>query len=248
MATIKVGIVEDDMLIGQSIANTLRQLGYEPTEPAISYTEALEMIEQERPDILLLDIELSGKKDGIDLAMKLQETHAIPFIFLTAYSDTITVERAKKANPPAYLVKPFNKNDLYASIEICLNNFEKQSGKSSQSMPQTEEKDTFLIKGCVFIKQGQNYQKIKVDDILYLENDKIYINVHTVNNKLLVRSTIQNYMDMLDAPHFLQIHKSYAVNTNYVDSVNAESVFVRGTELPIGRAYKDEFFRAMRIS
>src|SRR4051812_22124930 len=103
MANIKVGIVEDEMIIAEGIVQALEQLGYEPTEPATSYTDALEMIEAERPDILLVDIQLSGKKDGIDLAWKIKEDYNIPFIFLTASSDPATVERAKLICPPAYL-------------------------------------------------------------------------------------------------------------------------------------------------
>ena len=73
MSVLKIGIVEDELVIGRTILNTLNELGYGHCGPAISYTEAIEMLEQERPDLLLLDIQLSGKKDGIDVAEKLNE-------------------------------------------------------------------------------------------------------------------------------------------------------------------------------
>ena len=87
MANVKVGVVEDEMLIAHGIVQALTALGYESTEPAISYTEALGMIVDERPDILLLDIQLKGHKDGIDLARRVKEEFNIPFIFLTANAD-----------------------------------------------------------------------------------------------------------------------------------------------------------------
>jgi DNA-binding response OmpR family regulator len=72
--------------------------------------------------MLLLDINLNDTKDGIDLAEKINELFQLPFIFLTANSDSATIERAKKVKPNAYLVKPFNKDELYAAIEIVFNN------------------------------------------------------------------------------------------------------------------------------
>ena len=109
MSKIKIGIVEDEMLIALGISEALKELGYDVTEVANSYTEALEMIVNEKPDILLLDIQLSGHKDGIDLAWKIKNDFQIPFIFLTANADLATVERAKNVSPQAYLIKPFRK-------------------------------------------------------------------------------------------------------------------------------------------
>jgi DNA-binding LytR/AlgR family response regulator len=242
MAAIKVGIVEDEMLIAQGISNALTQLGYEATEPAVSYTEALKMIESEQPDILLLDIQLSGKKDGIDLAWKIREDYDIPFIFLTANSDSATVERAKKLCPPAYLVKPFNKDELYTSIEICLHNF-----SEAQEKRETLEKGNYIIKDCLFIKQGQHFHKVRIEDILYLESDNVYIYVHTCKGKFLVRSTIPNYVDLIGARNFFRVHRSFAVNTNHIETINADSVFINNIEIPIGKVYRDELLSYLRL-
>lgn len=242
MAEIKVGIVEDEMIIAQGIASALSQLGYEHTEPAISYTEALQMIDRERPDILLLDIQLSGKKDGIDLAWRVREDYDIPFIFLTANSDATTVERAKKLCPPAYLVKPFNKDDLYTSIEICLHNF-----AVAQEKKAVQEKDNYVIKDSIFVKQGNLFHKVKINDILYLESDNVYIYLYTMQDKLLVRSTLQHYLDLIDLKNFFKVHRSFAVNINHIDTITSESIFVNKREIPIGKAYRDELLALLRL-
>jgi len=235
MSSIKVGIVEDEMIIAQGIVRTLQELGYETSEPAISYTEALGMIVQEKPDILLLDIMLKGHKDGIDLAWKVKEEFDIPFIFLTANADMNTVTRAKDVSPNAYLVKPYSKDQLYSAIEICLGNFAARSQRKEK-----EDKDTYIIKDYVFIKHGLNFQKLKIADILYLEAENNYVALHTEKQKLLVRSSIQSYMDYMSSDRFFRVHKRYAVNIDHIDSLNNDSVSVKGTEIPIGRTYKDE--------
>jgi two-component system response regulator LytT len=242
MAAIKVGIVEDEMIIAEGIAMALEQLGYHATEPVTNYTDALEMIASERPDILLLDIQLSGKKDGIDLAWKIREDYNIPFIFLTANSDPATVDRAKKLNPPAYLVKPFNKEDLYTSIEICLHNYAANSEKEK-----TAESGNYIIKESLFIKQGSAFTKVKIDDITYIESDNVYVNIFTLTNKLLVRSTIPAYLDIINVKHFVRVHRSFAVNAHHIDSITANSVLVQGREIPIGKVYRDELLVQLRL-
>ncbi len=242
MSTIKVGIVEDEMLIGIGIEKALKELGYATTDIAVSYTEALEMIELEKPDILLLDIILAGSNDGIDLAWKIKENYNIPFIFLTANSDMATVERAKKLCPPAYLVKPLNKEELYTSIEICLHNF----SVINQKKPEIE-KGNYYINDSLFIKQGASFVKVKLEEILFIESDKKYVYIHTIGKKLLVRESMQNYIDTIGSKDIMRIHRSYAINLNHIQSINADTLLVGSNEIPIGKAYREELLSMLRL-
>ena len=126
MSDIKIGIVADEVIIADTIATTLEEIGYNTTEPCLSYTQALTMLEEESPNLVLLDIQLAGRKSGIDVAKLINEKHNIPFIFLTSNADSKTLEEAKKVKANAFLVKPFNKADLFTSIEIALSNFEQE--------------------------------------------------------------------------------------------------------------------------
>ena len=245
MPKIKIGIVEDEMLIALGISEALKELGYDVTEVANSYTEALEMIANEKPDILLLDIQLSGHKDGIDLAWEVKKDFHIPFIFLTANDDATTVERAKKVSPHAYLIKPFRKNELYASIEICLHNFSQQH--KEQKEEKVTEEGNYVINDSIFIKQGQQFHKVKVDDILYLESDNVYLNVHTLNNKMLVRSNLQDYLDLIGSNHFFRVHRSYAVNIHHIQGINSEFLVINKVELPISKSYRDQLFSFLKL-
>ena len=244
MANVKVGIVEDEIIIAMGIIHALHNLGYETTEPAVSYTEGLGMIVSEQPDILLLDIQLKGHKDGIDLAWKVKEEYSLPFIFLTANSDALTVERVKKLNPPAFLVKPFNQNELYAAIEICLYNFASDNNKVAA----TTHEDGYYIKGSMFIRQGQSFHKIDINDILFLESENVYVNIHTANSKLLVRNSIQNYLELVADNRFFRVHKGYAVNTSQIESISGDYINMKNTKIPIGRVYRDALFNFLRIS
>lgn len=239
----RIGIVEDEFLIAENISEALFQLGYDPIEPVGSYTEAIKMIDEEKPDILLLDIQLSGKKDGIDLAMKVREDYDIPFIFLTANSDQLTVERAKKASPPAYLVKPFKTEDLYTSIEICLNNY--SNSKAKITLP--EERGNYLVKDSIFIKQDNYFHKVKVADILYVESDKNYVYVYTTDKKLWVRGSFQGFMELTNTNLFVRVHKSFVVNLEKITLINSDKVFIGTIELPIGKSFREELLNQLKL-
>lgn len=242
MSKIKIGIVEDEVIIADNICTILEQLGYDVIEPASTYAEGLEMLKNDKPDIILLDVNLNGRKDGIDLAWKVKEDFDIPFIFLTANADPSTVERAKQTDPPAYLVKPFNKDDLYTSIEIALYNFSK---KKEQAEANTSE--NYVIKDALFIKDGYYFHKAFFKDILYLESDNNYVTVHTTDKLHLVRTSLQNYMEHFDPKKFFRIHRSYVINLDHIQTINSENVIINNKELPIGKTYRDELLGKLKL-
>jgi two-component system, sensor histidine kinase and response regulator len=112
-------IVEDEAIVAESIASKLRRYGYEVLDTVPSGEEAISIADKARPDVILMDIHLIGKMDGIDAADIISNQFRIPVIFLTAYADEQTLARAKKAGPFGYLVKPFRERDLYVTIEMA---------------------------------------------------------------------------------------------------------------------------------
>ena len=120
MTDIRVFIVEDEKIVANDIADTLRSLGYRIAGTAMSGETAVEKIPGAQPDVVLMDIRLAGKMDGVEAAGELQKTSDIPVIYLTAYADKDLLERAKLTEPYGYLVKPYDEHDLQTAIEIAL--------------------------------------------------------------------------------------------------------------------------------
>ncbi|MDW3649291.1 MAG: response regulator transcription factor [Bacteroidia bacterium] len=123
MNRIKILVVEDDVFIAQDISEHLTSLDYWVTGVAYRAEEAYEELKKELPDLVLLDINLGKGEDGICIARHIQKEYQIPFIFLSSYSSSSVLERAKPTHPLGYIVKPFNEQDLYTSIEIGLYNY-----------------------------------------------------------------------------------------------------------------------------
>jgi len=120
MSKIKILVVEDESLVARDIQNMLLSLGYEVTDIVSSGERAIEAASAAPPDLVLMDIVLKGELDGIAAAEKLWEEFSIPVIFLTAYADDTTFQRAKLTKPFGYLLKPFEERELQTTIEMAL--------------------------------------------------------------------------------------------------------------------------------
>ena len=243
MAELKIGIVEDELVIARTIVGTLEELGYTHCGPALSYTEALEMLETGKPDLLLLDIQLAGRKDGFDVAERLNETYKLPFIFLTANSDFETIDRAKKVKPHAYIVKPFTKEELYAAIEIAFHNF-----TGTQTAAKAEKRIASVPRNFLFVKDGYVFRKVFFDELHYLESEANYVLLHlSSQKKIMVRSTISDFMDQLEPGRFIRIHRRFVVNSHFIEDVFPNELSLQGEKLPIGKSYRGEVLRALGI-
>lgn len=120
---VRVLIVEDEPLIAENLAMYLNNNDYEVAGIAYDFEEGMHHLKEGKPDIVLLDINLEGKQDGIDLGKYIHEKLGIPFVFLSSYSDKNTLDRAKQVQPSGYLVKPFHEKTLLTTLEISLANF-----------------------------------------------------------------------------------------------------------------------------
>jgi len=116
----KILIVEDEKIIASDLKRRLEALGYEMCALCSTSEEAISIAESCRPQIVLMDIVLEGPKDGIATSIEIFQKFQIPTVFLTAYSDAETLQRAKQAQPLGYIVKPFKDRDLYTTLDMAL--------------------------------------------------------------------------------------------------------------------------------
>jgi PAS domain S-box-containing protein len=120
MNTYRILLVEDEKVVAADIEECVKGLGYEVVGSAASGAEALRLVANTEPDLVLMDIKLKGGLDGIDVAAAIYEEFQIPVVYLTAYADVETLERAKKTCPSGYVLKPFDDRTLRTAIEIAL--------------------------------------------------------------------------------------------------------------------------------
>lgn len=121
MTSTKILIVEDEGIVAKDLQNRLKKFGYCVPAVAASGEQAINKAAELCPDLVLMDIRLKGDIDGIEAAQEIYTRFNIPVIYLTAYADDSTLERAKVTEPLGYLLKPFKERELYTTIEIALN-------------------------------------------------------------------------------------------------------------------------------
>ncbi len=242
---IKILIVEDELIIAEDMANMLEKMGYEVTGNAMDADEAIEFLNQSKPDLILLDINLGGKKDGITLAGEINEKYQVPFIFTTSYTDGNTIERAKKVNPINYLVKPYKPEQLYTAIEIAMFNIAKQHEKEVSASVENEE--GLIIKDALFIKEKYRYTKINIADILWIKAEGNYLELHLANKKELIRATLGSFLERLNRNNFFRTHKSYAVNLDHLTKFEPTSITINASEIPISKNYADDLVKRLNV-
>lgn len=228
----KILIVEDEIVIAVDLMQMLSSNGYEVAGPAVDYQSAIGLLVYEKPDLILLDINLLGAKDGIDLAEKIHREHQLPFIFTSALSDPNTLARAQATQPATYLVKPFREEQLLAAITIALTNFSNRQGYQAQS-----KDDHVVMKKAIFIREKKSFFKIQLQQIIYLKAADNYVEVHTSEKKYLVRSSLTDFINKLNHNSFFKTSKSYVINLEHLNSIHPTEVIVQDRVIPLAKNY-----------
>jgi PAS domain S-box-containing protein len=144
----RVLVVEDENIVAIDIQRGLKRLGYEVPAVLNSGDEAVRMAAELMPDLILMDIQIKGARDGIDTAEEIWNRFRIPIIFLTAYADERTIERAKKTEPFGYILKPFEESDLHTSIEMALKkhrSIQEREASHQEALAESEEQFKLLV-------------------------------------------------------------------------------------------------------
>jgi CheY-like chemotaxis protein len=120
MSGVRILLVEDDNVMAKIAEMRLKSLGYELCGRATTAAEAIELVVNQKPDLVLMDINIKGKIDGIDTAGMIKKGFKIPVVYVTSHSDAPVLERAKATNPDGFITKPYQDSDLRIAIELAL--------------------------------------------------------------------------------------------------------------------------------
>jgi DNA-binding LytR/AlgR family response regulator len=237
-SNVRILVVEDEMIIGAKISMLLTNLGYEVSGLLSRGEDVPGHIAQNGPDIIILDINLKGKLDGIETARLISAQFPIPVIFLTANSDEATFNRAKTVKPAAFISKPFKQLDLQRAIELTISRMEEKGPVTSAAEPEKEEPPSFLT-DRMFVRLKERMVKIMYDDVLFIEAVRNYSRINTRNNEFLLSVTLRIIEDKLPASVFVRIHRTYLVNIRMVDEVGENHVIIGQREIPMSSGLKE---------
>ena len=157
----KILIVEDEIIVAMGVEQKLLDLGYNVVNIVDTGEDAVKCANQMKPDLILMDIVLKGKMDGIEAAQQIHDDLDIPIIYLTAYSDDDVLKRARITEPYGYMIKPFRKNEVKAYIEVALYKH-KSEKKNSEDIRRKILADYYDFVLTALPKYATSQEEIKV--------------------------------------------------------------------------------------
>lgn len=210
----EVYIVEDEPIILMNLKMALKKKGIKVLGHSDEYDEAVAEISKMKPTLVLLDIQLEGEKDGVQIALFLDQM-SIPYLYITSQTDPNTLARVKETNPLGFIVKPFTEAGLMSNIELAWHSIAK------------EQED------IIHIKSDGKKLHLNQASIQYLRAFDNYCYIVTATQEYLVPHTLKKTAELLNETHFFQCHRSYWVNLRKISAVKADCILVENQEIPL---------------
>jgi DNA-binding LytR/AlgR family response regulator len=159
-------------------------------------------------------------------------------------NDKRIIDEAKKLLPSAYLIKPFDEDDLYAAIEVALIN---HAQRHSQPSPEKQIEDSIILPDHLFIRQKQSFIKIGWKEIMYLESLSNYIKFFTEKDTFMIRHSIQS-LEHNFPPYFFKVHRSFVVNLHFAQQIDPGFILLPNkTRIPISRQVFSTLMENLRV-
>ncbi|WP_081212056.1 LytR/AlgR family response regulator transcription factor [Salegentibacter sediminis] len=242
---IQILLVEDEMIIAATISLQLTEMGYEVSGIIPRGEDALHLIKKNLPDIVLIDIQLRGRLDGIDTARKMQELCPnLAIIYLTPNADQANFERAKDTKPYAFISKPFKRLDLQRTIESTVNQI--SCSIKIQDPDVKTENSTYILKDCLFIRHHESMIKLDIKAIRYIEAERNYSRIFCSEKEHLLVSSLKEMNKKLPQQHFLRIHRSYIINLSRIDEIAGTYVVIAKKAIPMTKAMRPELLKRLQ--
>lgn len=248
MSTVKILIVENELFIAEDLAQKLTDAGYEILGPVATGEKAIALTQQNKPDVIIMDIKLDGRMDGIECTLQIRKHHHIPTIYLTDLDDPKTIARATESKPAAFLTKPFAERQLIASIHQAFYRFSENIVALAPDA-QLPESNTYVVEGALFIKtDNRHFRKFAIPDVLYIKSDGAYSSIHTADGTAHVYTiNMKSVHSQISDPSFVRVSRSYVVNLNKVTEIKGNLLLVGSTEIQIGESYKETVMNSFPI-
>jgi len=243
---VKLLIVEDDMIIAAKISLQLTKLGYEVTAIVPRGEEAILQAEENKPDIVLLDINLKGTLDGIETAHELNRLVDVPIIYVTANTDDATFNRAQATRPYAFITKPIKNVGLQRAIQLTISRMADNHHQANEPEDALSEATPFILSDRIFVRHKEKMVKIFIEDILYIEANRNYCNLYTPNKEYVLATSLRVMEDKLSARQFLRVHRSFMVNLTHIDEVAENHVLVAEKAIPLSPVFREELLKRIQ--
>ena len=249
MSKVKILIVEDDPSYALELQMLVFELNYQVVATVDNAKDAFTVIAKVKPDLILMDIQIKGDLDGIEIAEKLQDEN-IGIIFITSINDKDVFNKAKKTNSFGFLVKPFNELTLESAIEtaLMLLHPNKNTDDIINLASEQEWKNDLILNECVFIKKKSRLEKVAFKKIDFIQADGNYCYINSEKRKYALKLSLRKIIERLPEHFFYRVNKSHIINLENIESVElSENIILVGAhKILIGKPYRSGLLKKLK--
>lgn len=220
-------IIEDEPPAAKKLESFIAKISFlQLTAKFSSALDAISWISENKPDLIFLDIQMEHLT-GIQFLESMQVKPMV--ILTTAYSEYAL--KGYELNVTDYLLKPFSFERFLQAVNKAHDLFQKDAKRERKS---------------IFVKNGYALERIDIEDMLYVEGQKEFLQIVTKTRKVMTLMSFKALQDMLPADNFVRVHKSYLVAIDKIEAVERNRIKIAGELIPIGDTYHDEFYEALK--
>lgn len=233
-------LVESDPLATSFLVSALEGLGHVVVQTVASAEEATAFLQHNVPNYLLIDVHLAQPYQGLGLLEELRPID-LPFILVAQASDEATCLHACQAQPLAFLPMPFHPLALQAVLQLHA---------QKQEVAKKMEDASSILRNIVFVKSNNVIQKVRIQDILYVQAEGNYSTIVLGTKRIAVKMSLSQMSDLLENEAFVQIHRNYLVRIGEIDSISLShnELTIHGHTLPISRQkFRDDLLRNVKL-
>ncbi|HRZ41522.1 MAG TPA: response regulator transcription factor [Bacteroidales bacterium] len=228
----RILIAEDVYNVSVDIRHTLEEMGYTVLKFAATPEAVMKSIEEEQPDLVLMDTYLNGELSGIETATMVYDLYKVPVVFLVSEVPADYLRDMIASEAFGVVIKPFRAETLRLAIELAFN---KHKGPGKTVQPYGD---------ALFVRTDYRHQRIGLQQILFIEAMKDYVVIHLQHGTVTTHTTIKGIEELLPEADFVRIHRSYIVRIDKIHSVRYPDLVIEGKMkvLPVGGFYKKHLF------
>lgn len=232
-------IVDDEPLAREGLSNYVREVDFlHLAATCENPLQLLDLLDHTPVDLIFLDIQMP-KMNGLDFLKLAQKT---PMVIITTAFPSYALE-GFQLDVLDYLLKPITFERFFKAARKARDYHRLLMKPVAINPHKTEKQEDYF-----FIKCGSKYEKIPLEDILYVEGMQNYVNIYTVKGKYLTILSLKSLEENLSEQSFIRVHKSYIVAIGKIDSIEGNEIFIQNSKIPISRNYREKVMEQVIIN
>jgi DNA-binding LytR/AlgR family response regulator len=233
----RVLIVEDELITAIDIKEALEKDDFEVTDIVRTGEKALIQVKKNKPDAIIMDIQLAGEITGLETAQEIATGNGIPIVFLTANESLEVSKEIVALNNVIILSKPLRTRDLVSNLNILL----------KESAGHESTKFNEKLSDVVYVPVKNGHQKLHNNDFLFAEASGSYVTIFTREKPIVVSTNLGNLHKQIGNHIFIRISRKHIVNIHFIDKIENHTLVIDGKPFAVGEFYRNDVFKKLQI-